>query len=281
VGAVVGTSLFDFSQEEMLSFFAVLVRFSVLMAILPFVGDKVVPTPVKILLSLSITIALFPMLVARGNVNPAQAAVWGASAGGILGTISLEVLCALVLGYTARLGFEAVQFGGNLVGTFMGFSTAAQYDPHQESQTQVVAQIQMAIAMLLFLALDGHHLMLRASLESYRIVGIGGLAGFVKTGMNGGFAQKIIELSGEVIKFGLQLAAPVAVCMFAVNVVFGVLAKAMPQLNVLVLSFAVTALIGLAVMLLTVPEFQGAVTNIFSLIGEWMNGVLLAMAKGH
>ena len=62
----------------------------------------------------------------------------------------------------------------------MGFSTASTYDPHQESQTQVVAQIQMAIAMLLFLALDGHHLMLRASLESYRIVGVGGLAGFVQ-----------------------------------------------------------------------------------------------------
>jgi flagellar biosynthetic protein FliR len=277
----VGVSLFDFSQEEMLSFFAVLVRFSVLFAILPIVGDKVVPTPVKILLSLAVTIALFPMLVARGNVNPAQAAVWGATTGGIVGTISLEVLCALILGYTARLSFEAISFGGNLVGTFMGFSTAAQYDPHQESQTQVVAQIQMAIATLLFLTLDGHHLMLRASLQSYQYIGIGGMAGFVKSGMNGAFSERIIQLTGEVVKFGLQLAAPVAVCMFAVNVAFGVLAKALPQLNILVLSFAVTALIGLAVMLLTVPEFQGVVTNIFSLTEDWMNAVLLAMAKGH
>jgi flagellar biosynthetic protein FliR len=276
----VGASLFNFSQEEMLSFFAVLVRFSVLIAVLPFVGDRVIPTPVKILLSLSITIALFPMLVARGNVNPGDAAIWGATAGGIVGTIALEVLCALILGFTARLAFESIQFGGNLVGTFMGFSTAAQYDPHQESQTQVVAQIQMAIAMLLFLTLDGHHLMLRASLSSYQIVGIGGLAGFVHSGMNGAFSQRIIELTGEVIKFGMQLAAPVAVCMFAVNVAFGVLAKAMPALNILVLSFAVTALIGLAVMFLTIPEFQGVVTNIFGLMADWMDSVLLAMAKG-
>ena len=75
----------------MLSFFAVLVRFSVLLAILPFVGDKVVPTPVKVLLSLAMTIALFPMLVARGHVNLGEAAVWGATAGGIVGTIALEV----------------------------------------------------------------------------------------------------------------------------------------------------------------------------------------------
>jgi flagellar biosynthetic protein FliR len=279
----VGVSLFNFNQAEMLSFFAVLVRFSVLFAVLPIFGDKVIPTPVKVLLSLSVTIALFPMLVARGNVNPADAMVWGSTASGIIGTIALEVLCALILGYTARLAFEAIQFGGNLVGTFMGFSTAAQYDPHQESQTQVVAQIQMAIATLLFLALDGHHLMLRASLSSYQIIGVGGLAGFVK-GLGtaqAAFSQRIIVMSGEVIKFGMQLAAPVAVCMFAVNVAFGVMAKAMPQLNILVLSFAVTALIGLAVMLLTVPEFQGAATNVFSLMDDWMTGILQALAKVH
>lgn len=275
-----GISLFNFSQEEMLSFFAVLVRFSVLIAVLPFVGDKVVPTPVKILLSLAVTIALFPMLVARGSINPAQATVWGATAGGIVGTISLEVLCALALGYTARLAFEAVQFGGNLVGTFMGFSTAAQYDPHQESQTQVVAQIQMAIAMLLFLALDGHHLMLRASLQSYQWIGIGGLSHFIGNGMSSGaFSQKMIALTGEVIKVGLQLSAPVAVCMFGVNVAFGVLSKAMPQLNILVLSFAITALIGLVVLLISIPEFQGAVTNVFSLMDDWMISVLKAMGR--
>ena len=65
------------------------------------------------------------------------------------------------------------------------------------------------------------------------------------------------------IKFGLQLAAPVAVCMFAVNVAFGVLAKAMPQLNILVLSFAVRALVGLVVMFLRFRSFR-ARRRIFS-----------------
>lgn len=276
-----GVSFFNFNQEEMLTFFAVLVRYSVLVSVLPFVGDRSVPTPVKILLSLALSIALFPMLVARGHVQPGQAALWGSTASGIVGTIGTEAVCALILGYTARLAFESIQFGGNLVGTFMGFSTAAQYDPHQESQTQVVAQIQSTLAMLLFLALDGHHLMLRASLQSYQWLGIGGLGSVLQSGMMGGLSQKLISLTGEVLKFGMQLAAPVAVCMFAVNVAFGVLAKAMPQLNILVLSFAVTAIVGLLVMFLTVPEFQGATTQIFSLMEEWMISVLKALAKGR
>jgi flagellar biosynthetic protein FliR len=273
-------SLFNFSPEEILCFFAVLVRFSTLMAVLPFVGDKVVPMPVKILLSLATTLALFPALVARGSIHPAEAAVWGATAGGIITTIALEIVCALVLGYTAKLAFEAITFGGNLIGTFMGFATANQYDAHQETQTQVIAQIQMAIAMLLFLALDGHHLMLRASLSSYQYVGIGGLGTFVKGGFNGALSQKLIELTGDVLKFAVELAAPVAVCLFGVNVAFGVVSKAMPQINILVLSFAVSAFVGLIILLVSIPEFQGAATNIFSHMGEWMNAVLVAMAKG-
>jgi flagellar biosynthetic protein FliR len=273
-------NLFNFSQEEILCFFAVLIRFSVLMAVLPFVGDRVVSSPIKVLLALATTLALFPALVARGNINIADARVWGATTSGIIGTMTMEVLCALVLGYTARLAFEAVNFGGNLVGTFMGFATASQYDAHQESQTQVVSQIQMAIAMLLFLALDGHHLMLRASLSSYQLVPIGGMSAFVKNGFNGALCQRLIEMTGDVIKFGLQLSAPVAVCLFGVNVAFGVVAKAMPQINILVLSFAVTGIVGLAILFLSIPEFQGAVANIFAQMDDWMTSVLLAMAHG-
>jgi flagellar biosynthetic protein FliR len=270
-------NIFNFtqvSQYELLTFFAVLVRYSVLVAVMPFVGDRMVPMQVKVLLALVLTVALFPALCAQGEVQPYDAAVWGATTGGIAGTIAGEVLVGLVLGFTAKLLFESVSFGANLVGNFMGFASASTYDPHQESQSQVVAQIQVAIAMLIFLALDGHHLMLRASLDSYRLVGLG------KATFGGIASQRMIELTGQVIRFGVQLAAPVAVSMFAVNVAFGVLAKAMPQLNVLVLSFAVTSLVGLAVMLMSVPEFQGAVGAVLGRVGDWMDGMAAALG-GH
>jgi flagellar biosynthetic protein FliR len=273
-------NLFNFNNEEILCFFAVLVRFSVLIAVLPFVGDKVIPTPIKVLLSLAITIALFPLLIAQGHVNPSDAAVWGSTAGGIFVTMALEVAVALVLGYTAKLAFEAINFGGNLIGTFMGFATASQYDAHQESQTQVVSQLQIALAMLLFLTLDGHHLMLRAALSSYNIVGVGGLAAFSHGGFNGNFSQQLINLTGDVIKFGFQLSAPIAVCLFGVNVAFGVIAKAMPQINILVLSFAVTGFVGLVVLFLGIPEFQGASAELFGRMDQWMQSILMAMAKG-
>lgn len=270
-------SIFNFNIPEMLTFFAVLVRYSVLFVVLPFVGDHFVPGPVKILLSLAVTIALFPALVASGDVKPADAVAWGATAGGIAGTIAMEVVFGLVLGYVAKLSFETISFGGNLVGNFMGYSIASTYDPSQQSQTQVVAQIQMAIAMLVFLVLDGHHVMLRAALESFRIVGVGGM---LKMTQAGAFSERLIGLTGEVIKFGIQLSAPIAVVLFGVNLIFGVMAKAMPQLNILVLSVTVTSFVGLIVMFLCVPEFQGAAGNVLGRMGDSMEAVMRAIATG-
>ncbi|MEK6579902.1 MAG: flagellar biosynthetic protein FliR [Bdellovibrionota bacterium] len=274
-------SLFNFNQEEMFSFFVVLVRFGVLCTVLPFIGDRFVPGPVKVLFALCVSFALFPALVSGRQIRPSDSHVWAASAGGIVGMIGVEAVFALILGYTARLVFDTVNLGSNLMGNFMGFAMASTYDPHQESQTEVVAEFQMAIAMLLFLAIDGHHLLLRASLDSYRIVGMGGLAAIGNGGFGPLFSEKIIELTGQVFRLGIQLAAPVAIALFAVNVAFGVFAKAMPQLNVFVLSFAVSAVVGLIVMFLCIPEFQSAVISIFEHTEEWMNVIMRSIAGSH
>ncbi len=265
-------SPFDFSQEELLSFFAVLTRFSVMIALLPFVGDRFIPAPAKILLSVAITIALFPALLRSGQVKPADAYIWGATTGGIVGTIGIEVLFGLAMGYVSRLLFDAITLGANLAGNFMGFAAASMYDPHQEAHTQVTAELQLALAMMIFLALDGHHLMLEAALDSYRIVGMG------QAGITAAFAGQLIEMTGQVIRFGLQISAPVAISLFAVNVAFGVVAKTMPQMNVLVLSFSVTALVGIVVMLVGMPEFSGAVGALVERVGDWLRTAMEAMA---
>ena len=266
---------FQFDDAEILTFFAVLVRYSVLFSILPFLGDRVVPAPLKILFAVSVTIVLFQPLVRSGLVVPAEAESWSRTAGGIARTVGLEALFAAVLGYTARFAFDSINFGANLMGTFMGFAAATQYDPHHEGQTQVVAEFYLALAMLVFLALDGHHLMLRAAMDSYQWVGLG------KVNLSEGrFSEQLLQLSGSVLRFGLQLAAPVGIAILTVNVAFGILSKAMPQLNVLVLSFAVTALVGLAVMFVSLADFQGLMGELLGRMGEWMVAVSRSVSGG-
>ena len=133
----------------------------------------------------------------------------------------------------------------------------------------------MAIAMLLFLTLDGHHLILRAVLSSYEIVGIGA-ASFGEH-----FAQGWIALTGQVIKFGIQMTGPIAVTLFVVNIGFGMIAKSMPQMNILVLSFAVTITLGFFLLWMGMPQFGSVVASLFERTGESMRQMLVTMAEGR
>lgn len=267
-------NLFNFSQEELLTFFAVLMRYSSLAAVLPFFGDRVVPAVVRILLSFAFTFALFPSLVSHGWINPGHAQVWASTTGLIVGTVILEVLTGLTLGFICRSFFEAINWGASLIGTYMGFASASQYDPNQESQAQVLSSFHYALAMLLFISLDGHHLMLQAALQSYSILGIGELS-FGKL-----FSAEIIRLSTQVFLFGFQMAGPMAIAIFVINIFFGVMAKALPQVNILALSLGISVMIGFAVLWLTTPHISTLMTEHLSLMSDEMRRLLYAMKAG-
>ena len=262
----------NFTQEDFLTFFAVLVRISVLIAVFPVFGDRLVPPPIKVLLSLAITTAIYPVLVGMGQVSPSNAAVWGLTSSGIAGVIGIEVVFALALAFSARVVFDAIQIGGDITGSLMGFSTASMYDPHQESQSQVIAQLQMTFAMLIFLGIDGHHLFLSATVKSFEIVGLGG----AKIGAQ--FSEMILKLSGETLRLGLQLAAPTALTFFGVNIVYGIFAKAMPQINILILSFSISALVGMFVLLISYTEFHETILVLFERLGWRLQGIVSVLS---
>ncbi len=270
-------NLFEISkwnELEVLTFFMVIVRISVLFSVLPIIGDRVVPAQVKVLLSLAVALMMFPTLMKSGALQPQLALEWSTSLPKMILTVGAEVGLALLIGFTSQVLFNSIAFGANLVGGYMGFAAASTYDPHQESQTQVIAQLQTTLAMLVFLAVEGHHLMLSAALQSFYWVGIG------QASLTQVTAEKLIYFTAQSIRLGLQLSAPVAFAIFSVNTVFGILSKAMPQLNVLVLSFAVTALVGLLVMFLSVPEFQGVSSSILGQMAEWTQIIAVSTQEG-
>ncbi len=267
-------SLFQFNEEEILTFFAVLVRYSTLVALLPLFGDRFIPTPVKVLLSLAITVALYPGLVKTGLVRPYEATIWSKTAGGIILTIGSEAFVGVTIGFVAKLFFDAISMGANFIGSQMGFSMATIYDPHHEAHTNVVAELHVALATLAFLALDGHSLILKAALESYQIVGLG------QVSMTATTTARLIEMASEMLKFAVQLSAPIVIVMFIVNVVFGIFSRTMPQMNILVLSFAITSLVGLFVLFIGLPEFMNASVEIMAKSEEWMTGILYSMRGG-
>jgi len=247
----------NWSPEELLCFFMVLIRLSTLMVVLPVFGDKTVPAPVKILLSITFSAVLFPILKSNGSVRVEDAVVWSETTGKLLLTIISEVMVGLTVGFVAQLVFHAIQVAGDFFSQFMGLSMASMYDPHMENQTMILGQFMSALAMLTFLALDGHHTLLRAMIETFNLIPQGHFV------INDAFKNSMVGLVGNTVLFGLQLTAPMSACMLLVNIVYGIVGKALPQLNILTLSMASSVMIGGFVLLITYPSVQSGMASIF------------------
>ncbi len=247
----------NWSAEELLCFFMVLMRMGTLMALLPIFGDRTVPGPVKILLSITFSAILFPILKGSGVIHVQDALLWSETTGKLLLTVASEVMVGLAVGFAAQLVFHAIQIAGDFIAQFMGLSMASTYDPHMENQTMVLGQLISALAMLTFLAIDGHHVLLRAMIETFNLIPQGHFV------INEAFKNSITQLVGNTVLFGIQLSAPMAACMLLVNIVYGIIGKALPQLNILTLSMASSVMVGGFVLLVSYPSIQSGMASIF------------------
>ncbi len=251
---------YGFNELEILHFFLSLVRVSCLFLLLPFFGDNNVPPLVKIFLAFTINLVVYPLSTVAGGMQ--ALAVYAQSDLGILSLAFKEATVGLLLGFTAKLFFDGLAFAFGHMGMQMGFNMASVYDHHSESQVPVISQLIFILATLLFLGMNGHHLFLKALVDSFRLVPIGGLV----------FSTKIflfvLETSSEVFWIAVKLSAPMALMIFLINCAFGIIAKAVPQINVLVVSFTVNILAGFTVILLTMPMLGTNVDEVFGLMME-------------
>ena len=108
----------DFSENDILAFFAVLVRISCFFSIMPIFGDRSITPVVKILLALSVSTILYPILVSQGSIVPADAQVWSLTAYSLIKAVTLEAAFGLVLGFYSKLIFEFIQMGGEMLMVF-------------------------------------------------------------------------------------------------------------------------------------------------------------------
>lgn len=254
-------SVYDLNQVEIIFFFAALVRVSCLLLLLPIFSHIAIPAPAKILFCFTLTLILFPMAKARGFVNPGQIQ----SDLGIILLVLKEAMVGFVLGFIAKTFFDAISFAFSFMAMQMGFSMAAQYDPHLESSTPVVAQFILILASLLLLASDTHHMMLQGLDQSFQVIPIG--AGIATKAL----VAFVMETANQIFLIAIKVSAPMALVIFLVNLAFGIIAKAVPQINVLVVSLSVNALAGFFVLVLVLPIFGSSMNEVFAdMIGHMM-----------
>ena len=212
-------------------------------------------------LAVMISLVLFPIMSPFIPHTPFQPTSF-------LFLITAEALVGLIIGLMARLIFTAVEFGGTVIGYQMGFAAANVFDPQNQRQTSLVSEFQNVFAILLFLALNVHHIFIRAAVTSYKLLPPGRLD------LSHAAVPYLIELSSKMFSLSLQFSAPVLAILLLSGLILGILARSFPQLNVFLLSFPLNIGISFIVIGLTLDIVSTLLRREFGSFPERINTLI-------
>jgi len=216
----------------------------------PVIGTRSVPARVKLMFALAVTAVLVPVL------GPAPVADAISPAGLLTGV--QQVLIGTAIGAALRLVFLILELAGQIIAMQMGLGFAAMVDPQTGAQVPVVAQFYVIIATLLFLAIDGHLMLVGLLADSFRILPVG------PAGLTHAALGQVLDWAGWLLVQAVVLALPAVIGLLVVNVAFGIMTRAAPQLNVFAVGFPVTIIAGTAFILLGLSVFAELLVEHFA-----------------
>jgi flagellar biosynthetic protein FliR len=249
--------LFDFHELTFFSFLLTLMRISLVVFLLPFFGGSGMPRMVKAAFCLVLTLGLWPSLSFSGVSLPSNQWQIGLMLAG-------ELFLGLVMGMVVRFVFAGIQTAGHIIGFQMGFAMMNVVDPMSGVSVSLTSQFLYIVTLLIFLALNGHLVMLQGLGASFEFVPPGSLL------LNDAVVDHILEFSGQIFVLAIKVAAPVMVAELMVSLSLGLMARMAPQVNVLFVGFPIKIAVGFLFMgvLLTLlsqymQEFVGDLDGIF------------------
>ncbi|MBI1860169.1 MAG: flagellar biosynthetic protein FliR [Deltaproteobacteria bacterium] len=237
------SELYPTDPIQYLGVLTVFLRVLGLFLLVPVFSHKAIPMTVKVILALSFSLALHPVVRPHlETITPNIATLaW---------TALRETLIGLAMGFVAHLTFEAINLGAHFVGFQMGFGTATLLDPQAGAQVSVVTPFQGWLALLVFLLADFHHGVLIVFVKSFEVTAhLNALVAGHTSAL-----QFLITATGKLFVLSVQMAAPFTFIMLACNILVGLLSRLLPQMNILLFSFPITITLGLGAMYLLAPE---------------------------
>lgn len=233
-----------FKEAEILAFALVFLRVSAFTFTWPIFSIYSVPGYLKILFAVIVAMLLFPT-VSKSSISVEKLSP------DIAWLAGKEVLTGLCLGFMTRLFFFAISVGGNLVATSSGLANGQLFNPALAATTTTVEQFYATLATLLFLSLNGHHIFLTGLAQSFDAIPLS-LDGTEFALMIGKFKDSGLIMQ-TVVEAGVKISAPILIVMFMLNVVMGIVSRAVPQVNVLMTSMPINFMAAIMVMLLAIP----------------------------
>jgi flagellar biosynthesis protein FliR len=159
----------------------------------------------------------------------------------LVGLIFQEVSIGLLLGFMARMIFYAVEMAGGLIATEMGLNLAQVMNPLDQQSAQAPGMMLFFLSTVVMVTLDLHHWILMGFERTYLVLPIGGAH------LNGALFEAVVAQTARIFMVALQISAPMIAVSFVVTMIFAVLSRAVPQMNVFAESFGFRIAAGLIV----------------------------------
>jgi flagellar biosynthesis protein FliR len=222
----------SFSYDHIKIFLLILTRISIVTFLFPIFGSPLISNPVKTAFALVFTLILFPVVEIDLAVFPDNVVE-------LILLVASEICIGLMLGLTVRMLFAAVQLAGRVAGFQMGFGMINVIDPISGANVGIMDQIGYWVVLIVFMMINGHHVFIMALVESFQLLEMGQFA------LPGGFLEELVDLSGDMFKIAVKIGAPTMAALLFVSVGFGMAAKFVPQIPIMIVGFPLKITVGL------------------------------------
>lgn len=208
----------------------------------PIFGSRTIPVIARVGLAVLLSLFLLPLSSVAPDRQPSSLAM-------LAWWVLVELAYGLSAGFVASLFLQAVQMAGHLIDTQVGFGMVNVFDPQFGQQVPLIGNFKFLLAMVVFLALQGHHMLISAMAENLRAVPAGtqlqmeNAAGFLVDSVAGMFV------------LALKIALPVMGTVLMTDVALGILARIMPQMNVFVVGITGKLVVGIFTLFLILPFY--------------------------
>ena len=238
-------------------------RIGAMLVAAPVFGSRLVPVRVRLALALVLALMMAPM------VSQDVTAIDPLSAQGLVISVQ-QVLVGLAMGFTLQMVFAAIVIAAQTIAMSMGLGFAMAVDPQNGVQVPVVAQYYLTLATLIFLALNGHLLLLQILIDSFQTLPVG------TTGLSSSGLWELVSWGGRMFAGAVLIALTGIAALLLVNLAFGVMSRAAPQLNIFGVGFPVMMGTGFIVIMVSLPGMTPHVSNLmldaFDLLGSLVAG---------
>lgn len=233
------TDWLSISLDQLCRFAIVFLRTAIMLSVTPIFNSRSIPVTTRMAFALILSFFLSGIVDAPSLL--------GLSAGDIVMIGIREMFAGALFGFSIHLLFVGVQIAGQVTGMMMGFGIVNVFDPQSQAQTSLISQFKYILALLFFLALNGHHYVIEGLAQSFSLLPVG------TASMTAAAAEMLMQRSSEVFVIAMKIAAPGMVSLLVLDVSLGLIAKTVPQMNIFIVGFPLKIGLGMISLGFSLP----------------------------